>query len=52
LIGKAASDDPEHPLKFEFEGAFSDGTFSGTHGYFNGLGELVDSGTLEFAQAG
>jgi hypothetical protein len=40
------------PLKFELTGAFSDGTFSGTHGYFNGKGELVDSGTLELAPAG
>ena len=52
LSGKAASDDPGHPLKFEFKGAFSDGTFSGTHGYFNREGDLVDSGTLELAQAG
>jgi len=34
--------DPGHPLKFEFKGAFSDGVFSGTHGYFNSKGELVD----------
>ena len=52
LTGKVASDDPGHPLKFEFKGAFSDGAFSGTHGYFNGEGDLVDSGTLEFASAG
>lgn len=52
LIGNVASDDPSHPLKFEFKGAFSDGTFTGTHGYFNRDGELVDSGTLELALAG
>jgi len=45
-------DDPGHPLKFEFKGAFSDGAFSGTHGYFNREGELVDSGTLELTPAG
>ena len=52
LSGNVASDDPGHPLKFEFKGAFSDGTFTGTHGYFNREGELVDSGTLEFVPAG
>jgi len=51
LFGNVDSDDPGHPLKFEFKGAFSDGTFNGTHGYFNSKGELVDSGTLEFASA-
>ena len=49
LIGNVASDDPGHPLKFEFKGTFSEGTFTGTHGYFNREGGLVDSGTLEFA---
>ena len=52
LTGNVASDDPSHPLKFEFKGAFSAGTFSGTHGYFNSKGELVDSGTLKLAPAG
>ena len=52
LTGNVASDDPGHPLKFEFKGAFLDGKFTGTHGYFNGKGELVDSGTLELAPAG
>ena len=51
LTGDVDSDDPGHPLKFEFRGSFSDGTFSGTHGYFS-KGELVDAGTLEFAPAG
>ena len=51
LIGNVASDDPSHPLKFEFQGTFSEGTFRGTHGYFNGSGELVHSGTLQLAPA-
>lgn len=52
LTGNVDSDDPGHPLKFEFTGAFSDGAFAGTHGYFNREGELVPSGTLELAAAG
>ena len=51
LSGNVDSDDPSHPLKFEFTGAFSDGAFAGTHGYFNREGELVPSGTLELAAA-
>ena len=51
-VGQVDSDDPGHPLKFEFEGRFSDGVFSGTHGYFNSQGEFVPSGSLTFAPNG
>lgn len=49
LIGNVASDDPGHPLEFEFKGAFAEGTFTGTHGYFKKSGDLAHSGTLELA---
>ncbi len=52
LKGNVDSDDPSHPLEFEFTGVFSDGKFNGTHGYFNRRGELVESGTLELVPAG
>jgi len=52
LVGNVSSDDPDHPLKFEFRGAFADGEFAGTHGYWNRKGELVPTGTLKLAPAG
>lgn len=52
LAGNVASDDPGHPLKFEFRGAFADGQFSGTHGYWNAKGDLIPSGTLTLAPIG
>ena len=52
LTGKVDSDDPGHPLKFRFEGDFTEGAFVGTHGYYNGLGKLVESGTLKLTSPG
>ena len=52
LTGKVDSDDPGHPLKFRFEGVFSEGVFTGTHGYYNGMAKLVPSGTLELTSPG
>jgi hypothetical protein len=51
LTGKVDSDDPGHPLKFRFEVDSAGGVLSGTHGYYNRMGSLIPSGTLELTSA-
>jgi len=49
LDGELSGDitaDGSHEMKFEFSGAFEDGTFSGTHNYVNEDGESTRRGTL------
>lgn len=50
LEGVAESDNEDHKISFRFNGAFEDGTFTGTHGWIKEDGTLETAGTLTLSQ--